>query len=65
MKGPAAFCARSALLCASAQTAPRERSVLLVDEIKQIRSFPLVLAERLGYFKDEGVDVTVMNIRDD
>ncbi|MBN8886097.1 MAG: ABC transporter substrate-binding protein [Rudaea sp.] len=54
-----------ALLCASVQAAPRERIVLLVDEIKQIRSFPVVLAERLGYFNDEGVDVTVMNIRDD
>ena len=63
MKVPAAFLL--ALLCASAQAAPRERIVLLVDEIKQIRSFPVVLAERLGYFRDEGVDVTVMNIRDD
>jgi NitT/TauT family transport system substrate-binding protein len=44
---------------------PGDRIVLLVDEIKQIRSFPVVLAERLGYFADEGVPVTVMNIRDD
>jgi len=42
-----------------------DRIVLLVDEIKQVRSFPVVLAERLGYFADEGVAVTVMNIRDD
>ena len=42
-----------------------DRIVLLVDEIKQIRSFPVVLAERLGYFKEDGVVVTVMNIRDD
>ncbi|SFA73964.1 NitT/TauT family transport system substrate-binding protein [Collimonas sp. OK607] len=41
------------------------RIVLLVDEIKAIRSFPIVLAERLGYLKDDGMDVTVMNIRDD
>jgi NitT/TauT family transport system substrate-binding protein len=41
------------------------RIVLLVDEIKQIRSFPVVLAERLGYFAENGVVVTVMNIRDD
>ncbi|GAC1551888.1 MAG: ABC transporter substrate-binding protein [Collimonas sp.] len=41
------------------------RIVLLVDEIKAIRSFPVVLAERLGYLKDDGMDVTVMNIRDD
>lgn len=64
MKGLATFLLY--LLCASlAEAAPRERIVLLVDEIKQIRSFPVVLAEQLGYFKDEGVDVTVMNIRDD
>ena len=48
-----------------AASAAPERIVLLVDEIKQIRSFPVVLAERLGYFKDDGVVVTVMNIRDD
>ena len=42
-----------------------ERIVLLVDEIKQIRSFPVVLAERLGYLSADGVTVTVMNIRDD
>lgn len=63
MKGLAAFLL--CLLCATAGAAPRERIVLLVDEIKQIRSFPVVLAEQLGYFRDEGVDVTVMNIRDD
>ena len=42
-----------------------KRIVLLVDEIKAIRSFPVVLAERLGYFRDQGMDVAVMNIRDD
>lgn len=41
------------------------RIVLLVDEIKQIRSFPVVLAERLGYLSADGFTVTVMNIRDD
>jgi NitT/TauT family transport system substrate-binding protein len=45
--------------------APSARIVLLVDEIKAIRNFPVVLAERLGYLKDEGAVVTVMNIRDD
>ena len=38
-----------------------ERIVLLVDEIKAIRNFPVVVAERLGYLDG----VTVMNIRDD
>src|SRR5690242_12335739 len=41
------------------------RIVLLVDEIKAIRNFPVVLAERLGYLSDGGTTVTVMNIRDD
>lgn len=42
-----------------------KRIVLLVDEIKAIRSFPVVLAERLGYLKQDGFDVMVINIRDD
>ncbi len=45
--------------------APANRIVLLVDEIKAIRNFPVVLAERLGYLNDGGAIVTVMNIRDD
>lgn len=68
------FSALSLLLCLSvdgaplptkAETTSHDRIVVLVDEIKAIRSFPIVLAERLGYFRDEGVEVTVMNIRDD
>lgn len=42
-----------------------KRIVLLVDEVKAIRNFPLVVAERLGYLKGDGMDVTIMNIRDD
>jgi NitT/TauT family transport system substrate-binding protein len=53
-----------AAFSARAETAP-QRIVLLVDEIKAIRSFPVVLAERLGYLAENGVTVTVMNIRDD
>lgn len=41
------------------------RIVLLVDEYKAIRNFPLILAERLGYLSDGNQIVTVMNIRDD
>jgi NitT/TauT family transport system substrate-binding protein len=53
-----------------AQSAPAPcdkpgRIVLLVDEIKAIRNFPVVLAERLGYLSEGGALVTVMNIRDD
>ncbi len=50
---------------AGAPCAKPERIVLLVDEIKAIRNFPVVLAERLGYLADGGTQVTVMNIRDD
>ena len=51
-------------------TAPRSaaeptRIVLLVDEIKAVRNFPIVVAERMGYLKGDGVVVTVMNTRDD
>lgn len=46
-------------------TAAPQRIVLLVDEIKAIRNFPVVLAERLGYLNDGRATVTVMNIRDD
>ena len=51
------------LICAAAPATPpaRQRIVLLVDEMKAIRNFPVVLAERLGYLEA----VTVMNIRDD
>ena len=41
-----------------------KRIVLLVDEYKAIRNFPVILADRLGYLND-GALVTVMNIRDD
>jgi NitT/TauT family transport system substrate-binding protein len=46
-------------------TAEPARIVLLVDEIKAVRNFPIVIAERLGYLKGDGVVVTVMNTRDD
>ncbi|AXF25908.1 nitrate ABC transporter substrate-binding protein [Burkholderia pyrrocinia] len=50
---------------APATDASPQRIVLLVDEIKAIRNFPVVLAERLGYLNDGNATVTVMNIRDD
>ena len=52
---------------AAAQSRPAspQRIVLLVDEYKAIRNFPLIVAERLGYLEGEGAQVTVMNIRDD
>jgi NitT/TauT family transport system substrate-binding protein len=61
--------AASTGLCAQAAAPPADaasnRIVLLVDEIKAIRNFPVVVAERLGYLKEGGTIVTVMNIRDD
>jgi ABC-type nitrate/sulfonate/bicarbonate transport system substrate-binding protein len=42
-----------------------KRIVLLVDEWKAVRNLPVIVAERLGYFKSDGMDVTVMNTRDD
>ena len=42
-----------------------KRIVLLVDEYKAIRNFPIIVAERLGYLSEGGAVVTVMNIRDD
>jgi NitT/TauT family transport system substrate-binding protein len=41
------------------------RIVLLVDEIRAIRNLPVLVAERLGYLKDGGTDVTVMNTRNE
>ncbi len=68
MKYPRCLLSLLFLSCAlglRAEPAKPGRIVLLVDEIKQIRSFPVVLAERLGYLAADGVTVTVMNIRDD
>jgi NitT/TauT family transport system substrate-binding protein len=42
-----------------------KRIVLLVDEYKAIRNFPVLVAERLGYLHANGMDVTIMNTRDD
>lgn len=48
-----------------AQATEPQRIVLVVDEVKAIRNFPVVLAERLGYLKGNGVVVTVMNTLND
>jgi len=54
-----------ALLAFGPASLAQTRVILLVDEYKAIRNFPLIVAERLGYLKGEGIVVTVMNIRDD
>src|SRR5438270_514805 len=66
----AVFAAAALGLAAQAQApasaaAPAKRIVLLVDEYKAIRNFPIIVAERLGYLNDGDMIVTVMNIRDD
>jgi NitT/TauT family transport system substrate-binding protein len=51
----------------SAPKTPPEpvRIVLLVDEIRAIRNFPAIIAERLGYLNGDGMVVTMMNIRNE
>ena len=51
----------------SSPKAPQEpvRIVLLVDEIRAIRNFPAIVAERLGYLNGNGIVVTMMNIRNE
>jgi uncharacterized iron-regulated membrane protein/ABC-type nitrate/sulfonate/bicarbonate transport system substrate-binding protein len=41
------------------------RIVLVVDGIKEVRNLPAIVAESLGYFKDEGLLVTMMDGRDE
>ena len=50
---------------AQSKIEPSQRIVLVVDEYKAIRNFPLIVAERLGYLRSEKLDVTVVNVRDD
>lgn len=62
----AALAAGIALAHAEPAPVPVEkRIVLLVDEWKAVRNLPVVVAERLGYFRGDDMDVTVMNTRDD
>jgi NitT/TauT family transport system substrate-binding protein len=61
-----AVASATSLPAASANPLPSDkRIVLLVDEWKAVRNLPVVVAERLGYLKADGMDVTVMNTRDD
>jgi NitT/TauT family transport system substrate-binding protein len=41
------------------------RVVLLVDEIRAIRNFPVLVAERLGYLHEGAMTVTVVNTRNE
>jgi len=42
-----------------------DRAVLLVDEVRAIRNFPVLVAERLGYLRDDRTVVTVVNTRNE
>ena len=44
----------------AASTAAETKIVLAVDGIKVVRNLPVLLADHLGYFKDEGLEVTLM-----
>ena len=48
-------------LNAAAAPAPASRIVLAVDGVEQTRNLPALVAERLGYFKDEGLTVTLVD----
>src|SRR5438552_6410908 len=66
LMGTVAAFAAAVVSNASAEPLPMDkRIVLLVDEWKAVRNLPVVVAERLGYLKADGMDVTVMNGRDD
>ena len=54
----------SAAFAAKAESA-ETRVVVVVDGIKQIRNLPAIVAESLGYFKDEGLTVTLTELRDE
>ena len=58
------FCT-SLSIFAQPKIEPAQRIVLVVDEYKAIRNFPLIVAEQLGYLKSEQFNVTVANVRDD
>jgi len=49
----------------SAPAPASHRIVITVVDIKAPRYLPAILAERLGYFKDEGLLVTLMDERED
>ena len=61
-----AILALSFAALANAQPVPLDkRIVLVVDEWKAVRNLPVVVAERLGYLRADGMDLAVMNVRDD
>src|SRR5271166_6136366 len=54
-----------ATLPLTAAQAESNRIVLVVDGINQVRNLPALVADSQGYFKDEGLLVTMMELRDE
>lgn len=50
-----------ALICGLAGAAPAEPVSLMVGGIEKQIYLPVVLADRLGYFRDEGLDVRILS----
>lgn len=53
--------AATALCSAGAHAAAPPRVVLAVDGVAETRNLPVLVAERLGYFRDEGLVVTLVD----
>lgn len=62
---PSAAWAEPALAPATKPVEIAQRAVLLVDEVRAIRNFPVLVAESLGYLRDGPLVVTVVNTRDE
>jgi NitT/TauT family transport system substrate-binding protein len=50
---------------ADALAEPKDRFVLAVDRMLEIRNLPVLIADRQGYFRAEGLNVTVTDMRED
>ena len=44
---------------------PKDRFVLAVDRMLEIRNLPVLIADRQGYFRAEGLNVTITDMRED
>lgn len=48
-------------ICGLAQSQAAPRVVLAVDGVEQTRNLPVLVAQQLGYFRDEGLTVTLVD----
>lgn len=63
--GSGATMAEPRLAPATTPVEASNRVVLLVDEIRAIRNFPVLVAEQLGYLREGPMAVTVVNTRNE